>query len=134
MPNFTEYVRADSHAAPGRPMLTLLRRGLISFNLAAYRALGEPAAVALSYDPDEGIVALRKVRPGYRNAFRVRKQAHSRSFLVGAIGFVSYHQIGAGVSRRYSGVAYGPGTLGFTVSEGVEVTGHHSGGRECAQG
>jgi hypothetical protein len=119
MPNFVEFDRQDSHAVPDEPMFTLQRRGLISMNQAAFKALGEPTAVALLYDVDEGIVALRKVPRTYHNAYHLRKQANSRSYLVAATGFTSYHKINTDVSRRYLGRHYGDQTLGFVVAEGI---------------
>jgi hypothetical protein len=119
MPSFIEFDRQDSHSIPDEPMFTLQRRGLISLNLAAFKALGEPAAVALLYDPDEGIIALRKVTRTYHNGYPVRKQGNSRSYLVGATGFTSYHKINTEASRRYVGRDYGDQTWGFVVSEGT---------------
>ena len=119
MPNFVEFDRQDSHSIPDEPMFTLQRRGLISLNLAAFKALGEPAAVALLYDADEGVVALRKVSRTYHNGYSVRKQGNSRSYLVAATGFTSYHKINTDVSRRYMGRNYGDQTWGFAVAEGT---------------
>lgn len=121
MPNFLEFDRQDSHVTPDEPMFTLQKRGLISLNLAAFKALGEPAAVALLYDPDEGIIALRKVPRTYHNGYAVRKQPNSRSYLVGATGFTSYHKISTDVPRRYVGHRYGDQTMGFVVAEGTVV-------------
>lgn len=121
MPNFVEFDRLDSHAVPDEPMLTLQRRGLISLNLAAFKTLGEPAAVALLYDADEGIIAMRKVARTYHNGYPVRKQPNSRSYLVGATGFTSYHKINVDVPRRYMGRLYGDQMLGFVVAEGTEL-------------
>lgn len=121
MPNFIEFDRLDSHAIPDEPMFTLQRRGLISMNMAAFKALGEPAAVALLYDPDEGIIALRKVGRTYHNGYPVRKQQNSRSYLVGATGFTSYHKIGTDVPRRYLGRRYDDQTIGFVVAEGTPI-------------
>jgi len=121
VPSFVEFDRLDSHAVPDEPMLTLQRRGLISMNLAAFKALGEPAAVALLYDADEGIVALRKVARTYHNGYPVRKQQNSRSYLVGATGFTSYHRINTDVPKRYMGRQFGDQTLGFVVTEGIAV-------------
>ena len=119
MPNFVEFDRQDSHSVPDEPMFTLQRRGLISLNLAAFEVLGEPAAVALLYDPDEGAIALRKVSRTYQNGYPVRKQGQSRSYLVAATGFTSYHKIDTDVSRRYVGRDYGDQTWGFVIAEGV---------------
>ncbi len=121
MPNFIEFDRQDSHAVPDEPMFTLQRRGLISMNQAAFKALGEPVSVALLYDPDEGIIALRKVARTYHNGYPVRKQQNSRSYLVGATGFTSYHKINTDVPRRYMGRQYSDQTLGFVVAEGIAV-------------
>jgi hypothetical protein len=121
MPSFIEFDRQDSHAVPDEPMFTLQRRGLISLNLAAYKALGEPAAVALMYDADEGIIALRKVARTYHNGYPVRKQANSRSFLVGATGFASYHRIDTEMPRRFVGHVYEDQMVGFVLAEGVVV-------------
>jgi hypothetical protein len=121
MPNFVEFDRQDSHAQPDEPMFTLQRRGLISLNMAAFKALGEPAAVVLLYDADEGIIALRKCARTYHNGYHVRKQANSRSFLVGATGFTSYHKINTEVPRRYVGRPYGDQTMGFAVAEGTPI-------------
>lgn len=121
MPNFQEFDRQDSHAVPDEPMFTLQKRGLLSMNMAAFKALGEPVAVALLYDPDEGIMALRKVPRTYQNGYPVRKQANSRSYLVAATGFTSYHKINTDVPRRYVGRSYGEQILGFPVAEGAVI-------------
>jgi hypothetical protein len=121
VPNFLEFDRQDSHAVPDEPMFTLQARGLISMNMAAFKALGEPVAVALLYDPDEGIIALRKVSRTYHNGYPVRKQANSRSYLVGATGFTSYHKINTEVPRRYVGAKYDDQVLGFRVAEGTPI-------------
>ena len=85
MPNFVEWSREDSRSSED-PMFTLQTRGLISMNQAAFEALGKPAAVALLYDADEAVVALRMVEKNYQNAYTVRKQGGSRSYLVAAQG------------------------------------------------
>jgi hypothetical protein len=121
MPNFVEFDRQDSHTAPDDPMFTLQRRGMISLNLAAFKALGEPATVALLYDAEEGIVALRKVPRIHHNGYHVRKQANSRSFLVGAQGFTSYHKIRTDVPRRFVGRRYDDQTIGFVLAEGTAL-------------
>jgi len=119
MPNFQEFDRQDSHVVPDAPMFTLQTRGTLSLNLAAFKALGEPAAVVLLYDPEEGIIALRKVPRTHHNGYPVRKQGNSRSYLVAATGFASYHKIKTDVSRRYIGRDYGDQTWGFAVADGV---------------
>ncbi len=124
MPNFVEFDREDSHFVPDEPMFTLQRRGLISMNQAAFKALGEPVTVALLYDPDEGIVALRKVPRTYHNGYHLRKQNNSRSYLVAATGFTSFHKISTDVSRRYLGRQYDDQVMGFVLAEGKALKPH----------
>lgn len=54
----------------------------------------------------------------HHNGYHVRKQGHSRSYLVAATGVTSYHKINTDVSRRYVGQSYGDQTWGFPVAEG----------------
>jgi hypothetical protein len=121
MPNFEEFDRQDSHVVPDEPMFTLQTRGTLSLNLAAFKALGEPAAVVLLYDPEEGIIALRKVARNHHNGYPVRKQGASRSYIVAATGFTSYHKINTDDSRRYAGRNYGDQTWGFPIAEGITL-------------
>lgn len=121
MPNFVEFSRDDSRASREDPMFTLQRRGLVSFNQAAFKALGEPAAVVLLYDAAEGIVGMRKVARTHANAYHVRKQQNSQSYLVGAQGFAAYHNIPTDVARRFVGHDYGDQIWGFVLKEGAEV-------------
>lgn len=120
MPEFAEFSRQDGRAArQEEPMFTLQVRGLISFNQAAYKELGEPAAVALLYDARAGIVALRNVPKEYENAYLIRSQQNSRSYLVGAEAFTRYHKITTEVAHRYQGHNYGNHICGFVLSEGA---------------
>lgn len=120
MPNFVEWSREDSRSSED-PMFTLQTRGLISLNQAAFEALGKPAAVALLYDADEGIVALRLVDKNHQNAYTVRKQGGSRSYLVAAQGFTTFYKLPNEVSHRFAGHDYGKGIWGFMLSEGTAV-------------
>jgi len=97
-------------------MFTVQKRGLISLNLAAFKALGEPATVALLFDADEGIVALRKVPRTHPNAYHVRKQGQSQSYLVAGQGFASFNKIDTELSRRFVGYDYGDHVWGFVLN------------------
>jgi hypothetical protein len=123
MPNFTEFSRQDSRSSRDDPMFTLQVRGLISLNHAAYIALGEPVAVALLYDADEGVVALRKVPRNYANGYPVRKQQKSQSYLVGATGFTIFNKIPTDIAKRHAGHDYGDQIWGFALSEGAPIQG-----------
>ena len=121
MPNFVEFSRQDSRSSREDPMFTLQTRGLISFNQAAFKALGDPASVSLLYDADEKIVALRKVPRSYANGYSVRKQGGSNSYLVAAQGFTSFNKIHTETPLRFVGHDYGDHTVGFVLVEGVPV-------------
>src|SRR5215472_13936598 len=82
MPNFVEFPRDESRGSREGPRFTLQARGLLSFNQAAFVALGQPTAVALLYDSDEHIIALRKVEQGHPNAYTVRKQRQAQTYVV----------------------------------------------------
>src|SRR5258708_3113221 len=129
MPNFTEFPREDSRSSRDEPMFTLQARGLVSLNHAAFQALGEPVAVALLYDADEGIVAMRKVPKTHQNAYAVRKQRQSQSYLVGAQGFTTHYRIPTQTARRFPGHDYGDGRWGFSLREGVAVQNRRGGQR-----
>jgi hypothetical protein len=121
MPNFVEFSRETPRGSRDEPMFTLQARGLLSFNQAAFKALGEPVAVALLYDADEHIVAIRKVDRTQRNAHQVRKQQRAQSYLVSAQAFVAHHGIPTPRARRFPGVDYGNGAWGFALQEGIAV-------------
>jgi hypothetical protein len=127
MPNFTEFPREAPRANRDAPMFTLQTRGLVSLNHAAFQALGEPMAVALLYDADEGIVGMRKVPKTHQNAYAVRKQARSQSYLVGAQAFTAYYKISTQRARRFPGRDYGGGVWGFSLREGVAVQNRRGG-------
>jgi hypothetical protein len=67
-PRFVEFSREESRGRREDPMFTLQASGLLSFNHAAFAALGDPVAVALLYDADQGVVALRKVEKTHQSA------------------------------------------------------------------
>jgi hypothetical protein len=86
-----------------RPAVTVLKRGAISFNQAAYGALGEPQAVQLLFNPGARVIGLRPVDPDHPSAHVVRQQKQTRSFLVAAKGFLHHYGIPFDVSQRYRG-------------------------------
>jgi hypothetical protein len=121
MPKFIEFPREQARGSREGPRFTLQARGLLSLNHAAFVALGEPEAVALLYDPEEHIVALRKVSRTYKNAYQVRKQRQAQTYVVGAQAFTVSHGIPTPRARRYAGVDYGDNVWGFALSEGLDV-------------
>jgi hypothetical protein len=122
MPNFVEFPRDESRGSREGPRFTLQARGLLSFNQAAFVALGEPTAVALLYDPDEHIIALRKVEPSHANSYSVRKQRQAQTYVVGAQAFTAHYGIPTPRARRFAGVDYHDNIWGFALDTGLDVT------------
>ena len=112
MPDFVEFSREGNRDRRDEPMFTLQASGLLSFNHAAFIALGEPAAVALLYDADERVVGVRQVEKDHQNAYPVRKQGKSMTYLVSAQGFVAHHEIPRVKARRFLARDFG-GVWGF---------------------
>lgn len=121
MPDFVEFSREESRGRREDPMFTLQASGLLSLNHAAFMALGEPVAVALLYDPGEGVVGVRKVGKDHQNAYPVRKQGRSMTYLVSAQGFVAHHEIPTVKARRFFARDYGNNVWGFALREGEAV-------------
>jgi len=69
----------------------------------------------------DGVVGLRKADKAHANAYAVRKQQKSQSYVVGAQGFTAYHGIQTLRARRFAGYDYGEGVWGFALREGVAV-------------
>ena len=122
MPKFEEFARSSSREGRREtPMFTLQARGLLSFNHAAFQALGRPEAVTLLYDPEEHIVALRLALAANPDAYRVRKQPNAQSYLVGAQAFTAHYAIPTPRARRFEGTDYGNGIWGFALGDGEDV-------------
>jgi hypothetical protein len=82
--------------------VTLQKRGAISLNASAHRALGAPPSVELLYDRVQRIIGLRPVDPGVPNAYPVRPATTaSGPFVVSAMAFTRYYEIDTTVTRRW---------------------------------
>ena len=89
-----------------KPYVTVQKRGLLSFNKAAYAALGEPKAVELLYNKAEQVIAIRAVAEDVTHGFPFRSLGGEKNktaqttFLVGATAFMNFYGIPAEVSTR----------------------------------
>lgn len=85
------------------PMVTIAKRGTISFNKSAFAALGAPAAVELLYDRDERIVGLRPAPPEAGDAYPVRLASGKENgpYVISAIAFTKFYDILGGQSVRW---------------------------------
>jgi hypothetical protein len=90
-----ETFRRATDLPKAQPYITIQRRGLISLNSAAYRALGAPAAVELLFNAEERIVGLRPVDPHASHCAVVRSPTRSAHppYLISATAFTRYYEI-----------------------------------------
>lgn len=100
MPHFEVFNR---RAAPvtTQPLVTIQKRGTMSFNRAAFEALGEPEAVELLFDRQERIVGFRPVGGDVPHAYRPRKQGRTYNYLVAGQAFTQHYGIETDTARRY---------------------------------
>jgi hypothetical protein len=83
------------------PLVSIQRRGTLSLNLAAFEALGQPAAVEFLFDRTERVMGLRRVDPSVRHAYPVRKQQVSSTYVLAGAAFLNHYGVEADVRRRY---------------------------------
>ncbi len=105
MPNFEDF---DRHSAPVSldPTFTLQKKGIISLNKAAFDAMGQPKAVKLLFDRAARIIGFRPVPVETANAYPVRKQGESPTYLIAGTAFCHYYGIETEQTRRYPARAY----------------------------
>lgn len=73
--------------------VSLNKRGAISFNHAAFVALGEPKAVELLYDKETNAIGMRASKEDVRHAYPVRAQGKSKSYIIGAVAFTQHYDV-----------------------------------------
>ena|SRR5215217_993395 len=100
MPSFEVF---DRRAVPtsAEPQVTLQVKGPISFNQAAYLALGEPSFVELLYDKTEKIIGIRAVKEDLPHAYPVRRQGASNTYVIAGHAFRKYYNIENEAAVRY---------------------------------
>ncbi len=89
--------RAPSKA----PTFAVQKRGILSFNDASHKLIGEAQFVELLFDPDDRVIALRPSEETPRT-YMVRAPEKSPGVrVVSATSFVQHYDIDVSVSRRY---------------------------------
>jgi hypothetical protein len=105
------------------PAVTIQKRGTLSLNGAAYRALNEPEAVELLYDRDQKLMGLRKAEPSTGHAYVVRPLGKGGSnWLISGKAFTTYYDIPIGVARRWAGHVENDLLIVDLKEPGLEVT------------
>lgn len=98
---FEIYVKGSTPPTRG-PRISILKRGAISFNEAAFGMLGSPAAVQLLFNTESRVVGVRAVEEQHPSAHPVRTNQGARSYVVGCGGFFQHFDIRYDHSRRYT--------------------------------
>jgi len=110
------------------PMVTIQRKGILSFNQAAYDAIGSPEAVELLYDRTERIIGVRPTDPKAPHAYapRAAVKKDNGPYLVSGTAFVHHYGIDVTATRRYP-VTVADGILCIDLKEGgTVITGNRS--------
>ena len=99
-----ETFRRPRTGGSAEPLVTIQRRGTISLNAAAYRALNSPTAVELLYDAGKRIVGLRSVDPHVSHSYLVRATGGGGApYLISAAAFTRYYEIDTSMALRWVG-------------------------------
>lgn len=98
---FEIYVKGSTPPTRG-PRISILKRGAISFNEAAFGMLGSPGAVQLLFNPESRVAGVRAVEEQHPSAHPVRTNQGARSYVVGCGGFLQHFSIPYDHSRRYT--------------------------------
>jgi len=103
------FVVFDRKGTPttNKPWVTIQARGNFGLNGAAFAAMGKPKAVELLYDADARRVGFRPADPEALNAYPVRKQQASDSYVLAGRAFTLYNGIEATEARRYDAAMEG---------------------------
>jgi len=122
MPNFEVFNRRASPRST-EPLVTIQKRGTMSFNRAAFEAIGEPEAVELLFDRDERVVGFRPVGADVPHAYRPRKQGNAYNYIIAGQAFTQYYGIDTGTARRYPAAMF-DGVLAVDLKQaGTDATG-----------
>jgi hypothetical protein len=100
MLHFEEYQGKDSHSGRTRrgEMVTVQRRGLMSFSAGALAVLGSPAAVKFLVDREAKVIGFRPCKLREKNAHAVRGKQH----VVSAVAVLKHMGADLSESRCYT--------------------------------
>src|SRR3712207_6391745 len=97
---FFAFQNGRAQSPLGVPSFTIQRQGRVSFNQAAYGAMGEPEAVLIGFSRARNTLVFRKAALTDPNAIPVRKQPNSRTYLVSARRILEHFGISTDPARR----------------------------------
>lgn len=111
------------------PTVTIQKKGVMGLNSSAYeslkgdhREIDGKLPVELLFDRGEQVVGLRVTEEANPDAYFVRRQKLSPSYLVAGRMFFTHYGVELGKTRRYRARMYGEGVLGFSLKDEPRVT------------
>jgi len=108
MTDMTEFevYRRNRTPAVNTPAVTVMQRGQLSINDAAFELLGSPKAIELMYSRSDRIVGLRPVDPSEPHAYvprtRSAKYRGHGPYIVSGAAFFNYFGIEVKQTERYT--------------------------------
>jgi hypothetical protein len=100
---FEVFKRAHSPAIKA-PAVTVLHRGQLSLNEAAFAELGSPKAVELMYSRTDRLIGIRPVDPAEPHAYIPRTAAKNKGrgpYIISGAAFFSHFGINISQTTRY---------------------------------
>lgn len=119
------------------PVVTILKRGVMSLNRAAHALIGEAETVELLFDREEKIVGIRPVGDDVPHGYPVRPQAQGKTtgpVLIAGTAFTQYYDIDTTASRRWTPTMQGDVLCLDLKEPGTPVVGNRSGKTQRAHG
>ena len=101
------------------PYVTLQKRGGWSWNQASFDLADRPTFVELLYEPTRRMVGFRPVEKETPNAYPVRKNNNSQTWLIAGEAFSRRHKIPHDVARRFTGEKVG-NVLAIRLDEALD--------------
>lgn len=118
----TEYELFRRVRAPAvrTPAVTLMQRGLLSLNSAAFEALGSPKAVELMYSRKDKRIGVRAADPSAAHSYKPHTAAKDKGrgpYLVSGSAFLTYFNIQVEHTTRYTATMDG-NILSISLKDG----------------
>jgi hypothetical protein len=103
--------------------VTIQRRGNISLNRAAFRAMGSPEFAELLFNRSKRLIGIRPTKSRSGRTVPIRKQGQSESYLIGGLTFTKEFDIDSSVARRFVATMQGNMLVVDLNSPSTDATG-----------
>ena len=103
--------------------VTIQRRGTLSLNRAAFRAIGSPEYAELLFNRSQRLIGIRPAKTPSGRTVPVRKQGQSESYLIAGLTFTKEYDIDSSVARRFVATMQGNMLIIDLNSPSTDATG-----------